>query len=82
MIFSNISEIRAHRWAGNHVQDMAAFKAVETFVQDTTNPIAHRATAIRVMAEIGMGLGVEHDPSLGLPDEQLVATFIECLDEE
>ncbi len=74
--FASLAEIQAHRWVGCHSGDSAAFQAVERFVLNESNPLADRASAIRVMGRDGMGLdpvaNLEH-----LSDEQLLAGFFE-----
>lgn len=57
--FSNIEEIKNHKFAGNHFFDCGSFTGIENFVLDGSNSIADRAEALRIMSDKGMGCGRE-----------------------
>lgn len=57
MKFSSIKQIKAHKFAGNHFNDFAAFCAIEDFARDEKHSVEHRAEALRQMTDRGMGCG-------------------------
>ena len=73
MKFTTISQITAHQFSGNFLQDSEAFDAISDFVKDT-NSIADSSAAIRHMYKEGMGLEGE-EACDNLTDEELLADF-------
>lgn len=60
-----IEAIRGWEFVGNAHSDGPTFAAVTGFVLDESQPIAHRAEALWIMGNRGMGLTVkEFDPEL------------------
>lgn len=69
--FTTITEVRAHKWVGNHHDDSTAFRAVEAFVRSDA-PLAERAEAIRVSSLKGMGI-----QEMQTDDAKLVAVWLD-----
>lgn len=59
MLFTNIEEIRNHKWIGNHAADHGAFTAVDEFSDCGSHSVADRAEAQRIKYKHGMGLDDE-----------------------
>lgn len=76
-----IESIRAWEFVGNHHSDSAAFKSIETFAADPAQPIQHRAEALRIMGNKGMGLTDAEMGIDGLSDAAQVAEFMDSIEE-
>jgi hypothetical protein len=63
-----IDEIRAHEFVGNAHSDSDIFAAIHDFAIDESQPVAHRAEALWIMADRGMGLSIEEFDPLLPPD--------------
>jgi hypothetical protein len=60
-----IEAIREHQFVGNAHSDSGIFAAIHEFAMDESKPVAHRAEALWIMGDRGMGLTVqEFDPDL------------------
>lgn len=60
-----IEQIREHQFVGNAHSDSGIFAAIHEFAMDESQPVAHRAEALWIMGDRGMGLTVEEfDPEL------------------
>lgn len=60
-----IEQIREHQFLGNAHSDHDIFAAIHEFAIDESQPVAHRAEALWIMGDRGMGLTVEEfDPEL------------------
>lgn len=60
-----IEQIREHGFVGNAFSDHDIFAAIHAFAMDESQPVAHRAEALWIMGERGMGLTIgEFDPQL------------------
>lgn len=70
-----IEAIRAHEWCGNHHSDAAAFASIDQFAADESQPMEHRAEALRISGLKGMGLS-EEEALCHVPDALLVAEFM------
>ena len=53
---NNIKEILAHKFTHNFPKDYRAFEQISQFIHNETNPMAHRAEALRYMWKEGMGI--------------------------
>lgn len=75
-IMVTIEQIRNMPFYGNFFQDGAGFAKIEEFAASDTNPVSHRAEALRRMYKDGMGLeGIEACDHFS--DNELVEDFVE-----
>lgn len=73
-----IASIRALTWVGAHHLDSPNFRLIGEFASNPAHSVQERAEALRIQAHVGMGLRGE-DACDHLPDEELVALFMGCM---
>lgn len=72
IVFTDIQQIRDHKFVGSHAFDHAAFVAVDCFAADPTRPISERAEALKIMEIRGMGFTEEELAEDGFTDQEIV----------
>ncbi len=67
-MLKTIEEIREHQFTTCEYVNQYAFAYIHEFVVDESQPVAHRAEALWIMADRGMGMSVK-DFDCTLPDD-------------